>query len=369
MSIKLLYKYWINSTNIIKTMDNFSCFSKNLSYEDVQEDVWDFVPAVPNSSAARNAITAISFFVMVVGLFCNCLYLLIIVKKRLYVEKPTIVLLINLAVINIIICIFVLPFNVATGIMRGFYYGQSDAIRCHVCRLGVIYVAALFAALTNLSLLSVDRLVYIRMAIKYENIVTNKRILIAIMMAWIYSIAMSFPTQFGFGEILFSTAAGICTINTSGSSPYVRNSLYLLFLSIAILLPLLAIFLSNAWVLYIAQKYIIRKLKKTTTSSGANKYNSAQINLIKVYAVIFLVHVITWLPIILRLIVGIASEETRYTTRVQVIGIIAHLSLMSQVVTQPLLQAFLLRHVFDEIKTCFKHILPYRYLRRNQLSM
>ena len=357
-------------------MDNFSCFSKNLSNEDVQEDVWDFVPAVPNSSAARNAITAISFFVMVVGLFCNCLYLLIIVKKRLYVEKPTIVLLINLAVINIIICIFVLPFNVATGIIRGFYYGQSDAIRCHVCRLGVVYVAALFAALTNLSLLSVDRLVYIRMAIKYENIVTNKRILIAIMIAWIYSIAISFPSQFGFGEILFSTAAGICTINTSGSSPYVRNSLYLLFLSIAILLPLLAIllpllaiFLSNAWVLYIAQKYIIRKLKKTTTSSGMNKYNSAQINLIKVYAVIFLVHTITWLPIILRLIVGVASEETRYTTRVQVIGIIAHLSLMSQVVTQPLLQAFLLRHVFDEIKTSFKHILPYRYLRRNQLRL
>ena len=192
MSIKPLYKYWINSTNIIKAMDNFSCFSKNLSNEDMQEDVWDVVPAVPNSSAARNAITAISFFVMVVGLFCNCRYLLIIVKKRLYVEKPTIVLLINLVVINIIICIFVLPFNVVTGIMRGFYYGQSDAIRCHVCRLGVIYVAALFAALTNLSLLSVDRLVYIRMAIKYENIVTNKRILIAIMIAWIYSIAMSF---------------------------------------------------------------------------------------------------------------------------------------------------------------------------------
>lgn len=261
--------------------------------------VWDFSPAVPNERAARHGITVVVFLLMILGLFWNLLILTIVIKRRLYTKHPTIVLLINLAIINIVVCIFVIPLNIAAGIKGGFNFGGSDAARWRVCKIGVTYSIAIFAALTNLALLSIDCLVYIKLALKYDTIVTNRRMIIAIIIAWIFSIAISIPTLIGFGEILFSTGIGSCIMNFGGTFPYVKNRHFLIFLCIATLIPLLTLIVANVWVMCTAQKYIIKRLRERMRAHSKNESkpgycSTAQINLIKVYAAVFLTYIFTW---------------------------------------------------------------------------
>ncbi len=337
-------------------MDNFTCYHENLSEENVTKEVWAFTPGVPNIEAARNSIIVIVFLLMISGLLWNVLILIVMAKRRLYTNRPTVLLLINLTIINLFICVFILPFNAAAGIMKEFSFGGSDTTRCAVCKIGVTYIIAIFATLTNLTLLSIDRLIFIKLAIKYDTLITNKKMMIAIVLAWIYSIAISLPALFGFGEILFSTTIGLCIINTSGKSPYVKNKHYLIFISIATLLPLTVLIIANTWVLCTAQKYIIKRYinKYQNRGNKLSTYSTAQVNLIKVYTAVFLICLVTWFPIILRLFLGIASDKTRHTTKVQVIGIIAHLALLSQVLLQPMLQALLFRGIREEMNNWLK---------------
>ena len=165
--------------------------AKESSSANVTKEVWAFNPTVPNRLAARFSITIIGFLLMVIGLFWNLLILIVVTKKRHYKKQPTIVLLINLAVINILVCTLIIPFNIVAGITGEYSFGSSDVVRCRVCKTGAIYSITIFAALTNLALMSVDRLVYIKLALKYATIVTNKRIFIAVLAAWAFSIAIS----------------------------------------------------------------------------------------------------------------------------------------------------------------------------------
>ena len=332
-------------------MDNFSCFSANLSSEDITEQEWIFNPAVPNPLAARYSITVICFIVVVLGIPWNLLILINVVKKKLHTKLPTILLLINLAVINILQCVLVIPLNIVTGITGEFSFGNSDATRCKVCQMGVFFVTFCFAALTNFALMSVDRLIYIKIAANYHNKVTTTRITIAMIGTWMLSIAITFPTLFGFGELQFSTATGICTINFSGQTPLAKNVYYVAFLGVLTLIPLVTLIVANTWVMCIAQKYLMKRYRrgvKLENKNNKSDYSAAQINLIKVYIAVFVTYTITWLPIVIRLILGIAGGD-RYSTAVQVTGILAYLALLSQVVIHPTLQAFLIRSVRESI--------------------
>lgn len=337
-------------------MVNFSCFDTNLSREEVSEAVWGFNPIVPNKLAARYAITVICILLVALGLPWNILVIANIVKKKLYVNQPTIMLLLNLAVINISVCVLVIPFNIVTGITGEFSFGDNDVTRCKVCQTGVIYLMLTFAGLNNFALLSVDRLIYIRMAVSYHRRITTKRITVAMVTAWLFSIAITCPTLIGFGELYFSTATGICTVNFSGKTTLTKNSYYLLFLCILTLIPLVTLIVANVWVMCIAQNYLIQRFKRT--SKRVNKeekwmkeYSAAQVNLIKVYVAVFLIYIFTWFPIVVRMILGIA-ERNRYSTGTQISGITAYLALLSQVVVHPTLQAFLIRSMRESISTC-----------------
>ena len=309
-------------------------------------------------------VTIMCFAFVILGIPWNLTVIIIIIRKKIYSEEPAVVLLLNLALTDLFLCIYIIPFNLVPGITREFRFGDSDLIRCRVCQAGVIFNTLLLVLLNNFALMSVDRLIYIKWALHYYRLIMPWKIVTAVIIFWVASILTALPPVFGFGELQFSTAVGICTIKFSGNGRFTRNIYYLAVILIAILIPLLILVATNTWVILIAQKHIRtvyadtktnkKQFRKSFYQDIVKRHNSIQINFIKIYAAIFITFIVTWTPILIRILIGLANEDLEFTSFVRVMGSLAYTTLLSQVVVHPTLMVILVpevrRHLVDSIR-------------------
>jgi len=240
---------------------NFTCFSDALSRDSVTDAVWDLDPIVPSDRASWIIITIMCFLLILVGIPWNLIVIIIIIRKKICAEEPVVVLLMNLALTDLFLCIYIIPFNLVPGITGEFRFGYSDAVRCKVCQTGIIFVILLLVLLNNFAVMSMDRLIYIKWAIHYYRLMQPWKVVLFVFAIWIVSVVIAIPPVFGFGELQFSTAVGFCTIKFSGSSHLTKNVYYLGFLVVFIVIPLTILVITNGWVVFIVQKHV-RKLYK-----------------------------------------------------------------------------------------------------------
>lgn len=349
---------------------NFSCFDANLSKDFLTESVWTLNTVVKSDTGTRIALTVITTLLLLVGLPSNILLITVLLKKQLHRKQPAILLLLNLAVTDLLVCCLVMPWNIVTLIAGEFHFGGDDHTRCQVCQTGVILSVLTFVTLNNLALISVDRLIYLKRPMHYHTHATSGRVLAATGAVWLLSCLVSVPPLFGFSEMRFSTAVGVCTIAFSGSTPLAKNSHYLIFLAIVALVPILTLLVTNLWGLGIIQQHLRAKARKLQEEKKHNRKSfhekmkqqqqSTQVKLLKVYGVIFLTNLITYLPMIARMIVGVAAEEEEFTEGVRVSGSIAYLALMSQAVVHPIVQASLVgdvrKGVAEQVSAVRRHV-------------
>ena len=318
---------------------------------------------VQTDTATRYAITAILILLLLIGLPWNVLIIASIIKKRLY-KQPTIILLLNLAITDLLVCLLVMPLNIVTGIAGGFIFGASDRVRCQVCQTGVIFTILILVSLFNLAIISVDRFIFIKAAMHYKKWITPIKMVIATILIWVLSILVSIPALVGFGEMRFSTAVGICTIAFSGETHITSNSNYLIFLAIVAVIPILTLAITNIWALCLIQKYLRKKKKsmketklthrKSFHKEMRKKHNVMQVKLVKIYTAIFVTNIITWLPMLARLVIGAVEETDEYSQAVRISGSLAYIALISQSVVHPIVQASLIGDVRKNIKAFFK---------------
>lgn len=327
--------------------------------ESVSDRVWSLEPIVHTDTATRYIITVICFILIAMGLPWNGVVIAIIVKKQLYKEEPAIVLLLNLAITDLLLCLLVIPFNLVPGITGEFSFGNSDAVRCKVCQAGVVFIILMLVLLNNFALMSIDRLVYIRWAMHYHMAIKPSRLAVAVLLSWLLSIVTALPPLFGFGQMHFSTAIGICSVKFSGRTPVSRNGYYLILLLIVVLIPLITLIVTNTWVVCISQGHLRKAYKnakegkrlarKSFYEEVKKRHTAVQFNFIKIYAAIFITFIITWTPILIRIIAGLMAEDAEFTPTVRVGGALSYLALLSQVVLHPTLLAVLMREVRDAL--------------------
>ena len=343
---------------------NFSgCFSSNLSTESVSEFVWSMEPIVHTDIATRYIITITCFILIILGIPWNSVVIAIIIRKKLYKAEPAIILLLNLGIADMLLCILVMPFNLVPGITKDFSFGSSDAVRCKVCQIGVVFIVLMLVLLNNFALMSIERLIYIRWALQYHCIVKPWKVTLVVLLSWLLCIICTLPPLFGFGEMQFSTAIGICTIKFSGSTPISRNTNYLVIMFIVIFIPIVVLVVTNFWVVCIAQKHLRNIYRQNKEKKGLaknvfyqelkKKHTSVQINFIKIYMTIFITFIVTWTPTLVRLLAGMIAEDAEFTPGIRVGGTLAYIALLSQVVVHPALLAMLIREVKEAL---FKHV-------------
>ena len=338
----------------------YSCYEGNLSEVSITPHLWN-IPEDLRAGVLTTAIFTLAF--IAVGLPGNLLIILSILWQRLY-REPTHILLLNLAIADLLVCALVMPFTVMSGFAGRFILGGSDSTNCKWCMIGVIFVALVLFSLHILALMSVDRFIFVKFPMRYHRIMTRRLSVCCVFVLWFLCIAVSLCPFFGFGNTFFGLYIATCTIELKGATLVTKNVYYFIFLIAVAVTPLSILVLTNTWLACIVQKQIrityytvkssLPKNKEQVTSSIRRRLdrerNKRQLQLMRVFGAILLSNVLTWLPLIIRVLITAIKGNDRYPVWVYVF---TYLSITFVAVSHPLIQASLL----PEIRTHCKYFI------------
>ena len=355
------------------TFENYSCADgSGLSRNSVTSDYWDSSSGATRSAALATAVLMLCF--IIVGLPNNLLVVASILRQRLHGE-PTYILLLNLALVDLLLCIFVLPLPVVSGFAGGFVFGGNDRVRCRICQLGIILTILGQLNIHILALLSLDRLIFIKYALKYHRVVTARRVIITMICVWMSSIFISTFPLFGFGDLRYERSYSACSIIFSGKTKLTKNIYYVVFLAVEVIFSLFVLFAANFWVGFIVQKHIrkIYSIKKTISGRDdefvieikermTQTKNLRHLQFVRVIGSIFVANIVTWIPFLVYVIY--------YTIRAPsvILDVTVYVSIASAVVIHPVIQVAICPELrrdfvaFYGMCFCCYNVKPWKYV-------
>ncbi len=173
-------------------------------------------------------VAALQIVYLIVGIPWNTAVIFVLLNKKYY-KDPTYAILLNMVIADLVICALCLPFGIAFVLSLKFTVGNTDYSRCCAC-ITITITTIIFTdySLFTLALLSIDRLIYIRWPLKYENIMTLKNVFIILVVSALVCTISAIPPAFGFGEIKFANPLGLCALYIVGTNLVTKNVYYIL---------------------------------------------------------------------------------------------------------------------------------------------
>ena len=348
----------------ITDLTGFNDFCSNASSDFISCSYWAlYMPSYGIVSAS------FLLFYFLLGLPLNILVGGTMLAKKLY-KQPTHILLLSLILSDSILLLTIVPLGIVAGFSGEFLFGSSDQMRCQVCHIGVIFTWFSLTSLYTISLMSLDRLLFIHTPLHYNMRVTPGRTVVVLAFAWLICTIIAILPLFGLGSITFFHVFAICTPDFSADSNY-----YLGILLVAALVPLLVAIVCNMWVIRIVFKNIkvIYKVRKSLLTMRQRRSHSLslkkivrkkrqkkQLNLMRVFGSLLCASLIAWIPVI---IVTIVSFIVHFDDIPPEFSLLSYFLLFSQVVVHPALEAAFLSPVKDPIKKIFRRLcLPFKCL-------
>ncbi len=293
---------------------NFSCLARDLlSRDSVTESEWSLSEA-ERGSAGVYIISTILFLCTLIGIPLNAAVLGALIHNKFW-KSPSLFLLFNLALVDLLSGVFIFIFMVVPGLSGGVYtFGNSDYERCNSCQAGVVMVIwMLYTAIHIVGAMSLDRLIYIKKPLQYDKWVTVPRLVVVVIIIWLVCFVLAIPPLFGFGVIGFSPIVGTCSTIFQARSHVGPGYIYVALLVIEVTIPLGILVVSNIWLLCFVRKGIKNRFSNTyhensnatileVNKQAKKKYVAQQIRMVKVFGSIFISNFVTWIPIIFVLI-------------------------------------------------------------------
>ena len=339
---------------------NTSDLCSNPSYNSITDEEW----ALPQGYKIYANITAAFVLIYIIlGLPWNSLVVITILWKKLYCQ-PTILLLLNLVLNDILMLLFPLPVVELTGLKGHFDVGLSDATRCQVCRAGFVVIVLMMNSLFIVALLSIDRFFYIYKPFVYDEKANKRSTIVVIFTIMIvlfsFSLALGLLSLVPPGEMHFQPILLSCTISF-------KRGWYMTLLIITACIALITILICNAWVVRIVArniKMIYMSNPSTDNDKGTEGKDQSlysnfkktrhkkQLHLFRVFGGLISANFITWLPLIILVIVcffvDIMDIHPAVVTIIQIL-------FLSQIVVHPILETILIsdvREPMKQIATC-----------------
>lgn len=331
-------------------MPPYSCLDATLHRNQVTTEFWRDTEQV---SVLTNAIFVLGFFL--IGLPSNMLIIVSVVRLKLY-REPTHFLLLNLAISDLLLCVLVMPFTITAGFAGECIFGNSDYTRCKVCQASVILSALTLFSLHILSVISVDRFLFIKFPLRYDNYVTVRRMTVVVILTWVLASLLSIPPLFGLGDMDYTRSISTCTPRFQYRTNLTRNIYYMMMLILESLLPIAVLFVSNVWVICIAQKHllVIYRANKASTSKHVwtlcregvleklSVVHRKQVRLVCVFIVIVTANAINWIPLIIRSLLSLLYGYDNLTAGS---AVFVYLCFISHSVIHPLIEAGLIPEI------------------------
>ncbi len=334
--------------------------SSNLSMDFITEEYWNTGNISTSHRATGIALGTTMLVFFLLGVPGNALIIFSILRRHLY-QQPTLLILLHMAMADLMACLIVILPTIVTGMKGEYILGGSDYVRCLVCQIGITVVLFSIVNLHFLALLSFDRFFLIKCPLKYGRIVTTRRTTLAVVVVWLVCIVMCVPPFFGFGSMYYDHPTFSCTPQFEGDSRLTRNIFYLMVLLVEGLVPLSVIIIANVWILVIAQTQVRRiySIRRSTLSKQylsesiqhnlKKEKNRKQLQLLRVFGSILISNMISWIPLIVRIIeasVTSSDNSSLWSNFILIISIHFHS------IIHPFLQASLIPEIRGFLFTC-----------------
>ena len=325
----------------------YSCYDgSGLSRNSVTTEYWesDYTKSARDSALVSASVNLLFFLI---GIPSNLLIIGSILKQKLY-KEPTYVLLLNLAIVDFLVCSTVMPFTVVSGFAGRWIFGGTDYIRCKVCQLGILLPLFGTLSIHLRALLSLDRFVFIRFALKYDKFATGKCYTMFCISLWLFCSILAILPLVGVGDLFFLVSASACILKIAGNN---QVTFYNLFLAAEMTVPITILMVTNIWILCIVQRQTKRlrlemtshETSQTFPASIQNKIKNSSLKkqwrLIKVFGAIWVTTIISSLPFIVIVFGTAAVGLERFPDWIL---LIAFLGVISFPVSHPLIEASLI---------------------------
>ena len=329
---------------------NYSCGDgTGLSSTSVTHEHWD---AGGDSKATAVTSAAVILTFILVGVPSNLLILVSILRQRLY-REPTYIILLNLAIADLLMCLLYMPFTVVAGFTGEFLFGSTDTARCQVCQYSGLMMNVLgLVTLHILTLLSLDRFLFVKYPLKYHTIVSSRRCLAAVLSVWVWCSLISLPPLFGFGDFGYGNYLSSCVLRFHNNTRITSNMYYVLFLALEISIPIAVLIATNVWILHIIRMqmkkmYLVDKRKPERLEKVQNILKDScrrslrahkQLQLLKVFGAILISNIVTWVPFFVHMIVNfiLGSQTPSF------LHLLSFVFVVSFAVVHPVVQAALI---------------------------
>ena len=345
----------------------YSCLDKNLSHHQVTPEYWMVSPRLQPLGFATGSVMLLF---LVIALPSNIMIITSILLQKLF-KQPTHLLLLSLACADLLLCLLVIPLIGISGFTGGFVLGSSDSTRCKVCQTGVSVVALLLFSIHVLALMSFDRFLFIKYPFRYDKILTQKAVLTAIAISCILCVLLALLPLFGIGDIYFDHNTFSCAPRFDYTTEVTKNIYYVVLLIVEAMIPLSVVLVTNIWVLCIAHGHIKaiyrtkRSIKDATQQQAyhqtlKDKVNQQkfrkQLQLLRMFGILFISHIVVWIPIIVRTIEAAAADSDDFSLWSDFIVIT---TITSHPVLHPLIEACFLPEIRNQfsglLKKCYKN--------------
>ena len=329
------------------------------------------------NTAFQYPIPIFLFLFFIIGLPLNALVIGIILKKKLF-TRPSVMLMLNLAISNFLTCLLAMPFNLVVSLLaksnsyRDRFMADDFMNFNKICQASFLYIWFQLVSLFTVATMSLDRVIYLKKPLTYEGIVTPWRMLIAILVVWIVCIAVSLPPLFGLGDYRYSPVLDTCAY----------SDVHYTYLGLSLIaLGTLTQLFGCGCIIYITRKHLLRNLRRAlgnapngrgeTQNVIMRNYKKSQLQLVKVFGAIVIISLSTVFPSIVGgVIVPFASTRTTSETAVAIFNI-GGIILLSKPVLHPIMESYMTHEIRSVIskscRFCFARIRSHRLCQHDDV--
>ncbi|XP_041828986.1 melanopsin-A-like [Melanotaenia boesemani] len=250
-------------------------------------------PTVDVPDHAHYTIGVVILAVGITGLLGNFLVIYAFSRSR-SLRTPSNIFIINLAITDFLMCLTQTPIFFITSMHKQWIFGKKG------CEL-YAFCGALFGicSMMTLMVIAVDRYVVITRPLASLGVMSHRKALSFVAVAWVYSMGWSLPPLFGWSAYVPEGLMTSCSWDYMTFTPSVRSYTMLLFIFV-FFIPLFIIIFCYCRI-FRAIRHTTRAITKINcegTRDSAKKFHKlkSEWKMAKIALIVILLFVISWAP-------------------------------------------------------------------------
>ena len=267
--------------------------------------------------------------------------------------RPSVMLMLNLAIANLLVCLLLMPLTIAYGI-QVLADREGCALSGILCRIASAFGMLPLVSAYIVSLMAVDRVIYLKKPLRYEKIVTPCKMLTAILGVWLFFIISS-------GAIIILTSWFPTTDMDTLCFPFsIGTHTYLaIFFCLLVFFPEIIELACCVYIIYVTRRHLMRRFhgmlfrlgsvrfqsqrtKEIQRTRREKEYKKGQLQMVKLFAAFFTTSFLTAVVAFVFSLVGGNN-----------FSLISYLAILSHSILLPLMEVYLTHEVRSAILNTF----------------